>query len=30
VRPANVFGVRMPLRVGSCGPPRAALIVLED
>ena len=30
VRPANVFGVRMPLRVGSCGPPRAALLVLED
>ncbi|HEU4702651.1 MAG TPA: hypothetical protein VFS37_09235 [Conexibacter sp.] len=30
VRPANVFGVRMPLRVGACGPPRAALIVLED
>jgi hypothetical protein len=30
VRPANVFGVRMPLRVGACGPPRAALLVLED
>jgi hypothetical protein len=29
VRPANVFGVRMPLRVGACGPPRAALLVLE-
>ncbi|ADB48736.1 PAS domain-containing protein [Conexibacter woesei] len=29
VRPANVFGVRMPLRVGLCGPPRAALLVLE-
>jgi hypothetical protein len=30
VRPVNVFGVRMPLRVGACGPPRAALLVLED
>lgn len=30
VRPANVFGVRMPLRVGACGPPRAALIVLDE
>jgi hypothetical protein len=30
VRPANVFGVRMPLRVGACGPPRAALLVIED
>ncbi|MDO8211252.1 hypothetical protein [Conexibacter sp. CPCC 206217] len=29
VRPANVFGVRMPMRVGVCGPPRAALLVLE-
>lgn len=29
VRPANVFGVRMPLRVGACGPPRGALLVLE-
>jgi hypothetical protein len=29
VRPANVFGVRMPMRVGLCGPPRAALLVLE-
>jgi hypothetical protein len=29
VRPANVFGVRMHARVGSCGPPRAALLVLE-
>lgn len=29
VRPANVFGVRMQARVGVCGPPRAALIVLE-
>jgi hypothetical protein len=30
VRPANVFGVRMPLRVGACGPPRAALLVFDD
>jgi hypothetical protein len=29
VRPANVFGVRMGMRVGVCGPPRAALLVLE-
>lgn len=29
VRPANVFGVRMAMRVGVCGPPRAALLVLE-
>lgn len=29
VRPANVFGVRMQARVGVCGPPRAALLVLE-
>jgi hypothetical protein len=29
VRPANVFGVRMKARVGLCGPPRAALVVLE-
>jgi hypothetical protein len=29
VRPANVFGVRMPLRVGVCGPPRGALLVIE-
>jgi len=29
VRPANVFGVRMTARVGVCGPPRAALVVLE-
>jgi nitrogen-specific signal transduction histidine kinase len=29
VRPANVFGVRMPMRVGVCGPPRGALLVLE-
>lgn len=29
VRPANVLGVRVPIRVGHCGPPRAALLVLE-
>lgn len=29
VRPANVFGVRMTARIGLCGPPRAALLVLE-
>lgn len=28
-RPTDVFGVRLPLRVGACGPPRAALLVLE-
>jgi hypothetical protein len=28
VRPADVFGVRLPARIGVCGPPRAALIVL--
>jgi hypothetical protein len=30
VRPWNTFGVRMRARIGACGPPRAALIVLED
>jgi PAS domain-containing protein len=30
VRPWNTFGVRMRARVAACGPPRAALIVLED
>jgi PAS domain-containing protein len=30
VRPWNTFGVRMRARVASCGPPRAALVVLED
>lgn len=30
VRPAGVFGVRLSLRVGACGPPRAALLVLEQ
>jgi ribosomal protein S27AE len=29
VRPWNVFGVRMRAKVAPCGPPRAALIVLE-
>jgi hypothetical protein len=28
VRPWNTFGVRMRARIGACGPPRAALIVL--
>jgi len=28
VRPPNTFGVRMSARVGACGPPRAALLVL--
>jgi PAS domain-containing protein len=30
VRPWNTFGVRMRARVTPCGPPRAALIVLQD
>src|SRR5438105_15253418 len=30
VRPWNTFGVRMRARVAPCGPPRAALVVLED
>ena len=30
VRPWNTFGVRMRARIATCGPPRAALIVLED
>lgn len=29
VRPANIFGVRLHARIASCGPPRAALIVLD-
>jgi len=29
VRPWNTFGVRMRARVAPCGPPRAALLVLE-
>jgi hypothetical protein len=30
VRPWNTFGVRMRARVATCGPPRAALIVLDN
>jgi hypothetical protein len=30
VRPWNTFGVRMRARIGACGPPRAALVVLES
>lgn len=30
VRPWNTFGVRMRARIAPCGPPRAALIVLQD
>jgi PAS domain S-box-containing protein len=30
VRPANTFGVRYWARVGPCGPPSAALLVLAD
>lgn len=29
VRPANVFGVRMTARIAACGPPKAALLVLD-
>jgi hypothetical protein len=29
VRPANTFGVRVRARIVACGPPRAALIVLD-
>jgi hypothetical protein len=29
VRPWNTFGVRMRARIASCGPPRAALVVLQ-
>ncbi|MBV9311523.1 MAG: hypothetical protein JOZ73_11860 [Solirubrobacterales bacterium] len=29
VRPANTFGLRMPARISSCGPPKAALLVFE-
>jgi hypothetical protein len=29
VRPANVFGVRIPARITSCSPPRAALLVFD-
>jgi hypothetical protein len=30
VRPWNTFGVRMRARVAPCGPPRAALVILEE
>jgi PAS domain-containing protein len=30
VRPWNTFGVRLRARIATCGPPRAALIVLES
>jgi hypothetical protein len=30
VRPANEFGVRLWARIGACGPPSAALLVLAD
>lgn len=30
VRPWNTFGVRMRARIATCGPPRAALVVLEE
>jgi hypothetical protein len=29
VRPTNTFGVRLGARIAACGPPRAALLVLE-
>jgi hypothetical protein len=29
VRPWNTYGVRVRARIATCGPPRAALIVLE-
>ena len=29
VRPANTFGVRMTVRISSCGPPKAALLVFD-
>jgi len=30
VRPVDEFGVRYKARIGPCGPPRAALVVLEE
>jgi hypothetical protein len=30
LRPTNTFGVRYWARIGACGPPSAALIVLAD
>jgi hypothetical protein len=29
VRPANTFGVRLSARIGTCGPPQAALLVFD-
>jgi hypothetical protein len=29
LRPANTFGIRLTARIAGCGPPRAALLVLE-
>ncbi len=29
VRPTNVFGIRLGARIGSCGPPQAALLVFD-
>jgi len=29
VRPSNTFGIRLTARIAGCGPPRAALLVLE-
>ena len=29
VRPTNTFGIRLTARIAPCGPPRAALVVLE-
>jgi hypothetical protein len=29
VRPANTFGIRLTARITGCGPPRAALLILE-
>ncbi len=29
-RPWNTFGVRIRIRIAACGPPRAALLVLES
>jgi PAS fold len=30
VRPWNTFGVRLRARIATCGPPRAALVVLDS
>ena len=30
VRPSAEFGIRFWARIGPCGPPRAALVVLSD